>query len=82
MSYLNAEQVFSGVSLEQSPFRRLTLQQVGAHGHLSTRDVGSEALAHAPERQIPTLHRKHPMSCEKHVSRELTDGTLNRESLP
>lgn len=43
--------------LEEGPLRLLALQKVGAHGHLSTGDVRSKALAHATEGQVSTLHR-------------------------
>jgi len=46
------------VSLEQRPLRLLGLQQVGAHRHLAARDVGAEALAHTPEREVATLLRR------------------------
>lgn len=52
---LHSEEVLALVSLEKRPFWRLALQQVGAHGHLTTRDVGTKAFAYTSERQVPTL---------------------------
>lgn len=55
--YLHAKNIFAFMPLEQGPLRLLALQKVGAHGHLSTGDVRSKALAHATEGQVSTLHR-------------------------
>lgn len=53
--YLHSKDILSVVSLEQSPLRRLTLQQVRAHGHLSTRYISSKTFTHTPEWQVTTL---------------------------
>lgn len=56
--HLDAKHVFTLVSFQERPLGLLALQQVCAHGHLPTGDVGSEALAHATERQISTLRKE------------------------
>lgn len=52
---LHAKNVFALMPLEEGPLRRLALQQIGAHGHLTARDVSSEALADAAEGEVPAL---------------------------
>lgn len=57
MDHLHTEYVFTFVPFQQGPLRLLPLQQVCAHGHLATRNVCAEALAHATEGKISTLER-------------------------
>lgn len=47
------------MSLEERPFGRLALQQVGTHGHLPTRNVSAEAFAYTTERQVSTQRNEY-----------------------
>lgn len=44
---LHPKDVLTGVTLEQSPLRHLSLEQVRAHGHLTTGHICTKALANA-----------------------------------
>lgn len=50
--------------LQEGPLRLLALQQVCAHGHLSTGNVCSKVLAHTTEGQVSTLCKDMGLFCE------------------